>query len=322
MGRIRCFAVAMAVLSCVASLAYSDTVILKDGRRVKGLILDEMKDRIVFSTVSGEREIRKSDIRSAIYDTETQLLLQKGRNQIRRGQYIRAYNTFEKVLEIDPDIGEARERLRYLASQVEKINRLDFIGDPAAKNARESGARKKPAIEKVREEIGLTLSLDGKYVKVEELVGKDTPAYNAGLLPGDRIVSIWGDMSAYMDETEVAESLLDGPELKMTIERTMFPVLPAAVKGRIWLPVPAYKKAAGAGIYLRKKGFVADKVSPGGAFAGAGIMDGDLLYRIAGKNTRYMPLGAVRDVIESGRGGKIEVVIRRDISFWVKEEEK
>jgi len=303
-------------------MAYADTVILKDGRRVKGLILDEMKDRIVFSTVSGEREIRKSDIRSAIYDTETQALLQKGRNQIRRGQYIRAYHTFEKVLEIDPDIGEARERLRYLASQVERINRLDFIGDPGVRNAREPGAGKKPAAERLREEIGLTLSSNGKYVTVKDPGGKDTPASEAGLRPGDRIVSVWGDMAAYMDVTEVAENLLKGPELKMTIERTVFPVLPPAGSDRGWLPVPAYRKAAGTGIYLKKKGFVAGKVSPGGAFAEAGIREGDLLSRIAGKNTRYMPSRAVRKVIEDGRGGGIEVVIRRDISFWVKEEEK
>jgi membrane-associated protease RseP (regulator of RpoE activity) len=316
------YAAAVAVMFCLAATAAADTVILRDGTRVKGLILDEMKDRIVFSTPAGEVEILKSEIRSAIYDTETQALLQKGRNQIRRGQYIRAYYTFENVLEMDPEIDEARERLVYLASQVERINRQDFVGDPGQRNARLAGGKKKPAIETVRETIGLTFFSDGKYVTVRDTGGKGTPAFEAGLMPGDRIVSVWGNMAAYMDEDGVAESLLDAPEVKMTVERTVTLVLPPSGKERTWPPVPAYRRATGAAIFLKKKGFVAGDVSPGGAFGEAGIKEGDLLYRIAGKNTRYMPFRAVRSTIEAGRGGGMEVVIRRDISLWVKEEER
>jgi len=67
--------IALAVfLILFSSSVFADIVIMKDGKRIKGLILDEFKDRIVVSTVEGEKIIMISDIESAIYSSEENII--------------------------------------------------------------------------------------------------------------------------------------------------------------------------------------------------------------------------------------------------------
>ena len=47
------------ILFLMATLIYADTVIMKDGKEAKGLIVDEYTDRITLSTVDGERSISR-----------------------------------------------------------------------------------------------------------------------------------------------------------------------------------------------------------------------------------------------------------------------
>ena len=57
--------VSMALPPCRAG---ADTVHLKNNTELKGIVIADFKDRITYSTVGGERQILKSDIKSIEYD--------------------------------------------------------------------------------------------------------------------------------------------------------------------------------------------------------------------------------------------------------------
>ena len=300
------------------SFSFADTVILKNGRKEKGLILDEFKDRIVLSTAEGEKTLMKSDIRSAIYDSEQKALMQKGRNQLKRGQYIKAYYTYEKAVELNPDLKEARERLYYLRNYLETKIRSDVRGSWIARKERFGGASGKTLARKVAGELGLVLASGEKYVFVEKILDSGSPGAKLKLEQGDRIVAVWGEMTAYMDADEVAGMFLGPGETRFVIERTVFPGIAASKTLFGGSLFSGYRKAIGAGLELRKKGVIVSNVIPGGSFRTSGIREGDLLYRINGKNTRYLPMSQIIDIIEKNRNREIEVVIRRDVALWGK----
>lgn len=309
-----------AVVLSAGRACVADTVILKDDRRIKGLILDEYKDRIVLSTASGEKTIFKSDIRYAVYDDEERALLQTGREQFKRMQYIKAYYTYEKALELNPDLEDARQKLDFLRSYVETKTRYDVLDTVRTKNELYGGAAGKTLVNEVREELGMVLGTDGKYVFIDEIVsnisGEDPPPYKEG----DRIISVWGEMAAHMSVDEVAEMLLRPGEIRFVVERTALPELSAFNPITAILTLSTYRNIAGADLKLAKKGVIADRVFSDGPFSRAGIRAKDLLCRIGGSNTRYMPLRDVIDVIISNRGRALEVVIHRDITVWKKDQ--
>jgi 23S rRNA G2069 N7-methylase RlmK/C1962 C5-methylase RlmI len=46
----------------------SDTIYTKDGKELKGIIVEDYKDRIVFSTVDGQLTLMKSDVKELYFD--------------------------------------------------------------------------------------------------------------------------------------------------------------------------------------------------------------------------------------------------------------
>ncbi|RKY41318.1 MAG: hypothetical protein DRP85_06665 [Candidatus Makaraimicrobium thalassicum] len=298
--------------------SYADTVILKGGKRVKGLILDEFRDRITLSTAEGEKTIKRSDIRSAVYDSEEKALIREGENQLTKGHYIKAYYLYEKALRFNPDLERARERLHYIRGYLETEARRDVIRSIVTRREGSGNAGEKTPVRRVADELGLVLAPGAKYVRIEKIMGSNPSGRGAELRPGDRIVAVCGEMTAYMDVDEVAGILLVPGEIRFAIERTVVPELSSAGALFDGLLFSRYKKIVGAGLKLRNRGVTVNSITPGGPFEAAGIRKGDLLHRINGKNTRYMPLSEVTGIIKKNQNKKIEIVIRRDITFWRK----
>jgi C-terminal processing protease CtpA/Prc len=300
------------VAFCLQSTA--DVVILKNGKRLKGLILDEYKDRVVLSTADGEKTIMKSKIRSAVYDSEEDALIQKARNQLKKHQYVEAYYTYKKAVDLNPEHEEALERLNYLRGYLETKTRDDIIEGVRNNKERFAGADGRTVGRRVAEELGLVLGQGDKYAYVEEIVNDNLSGSASKLKPGDRIVRVWGEMTAYMTVDEVGVLLLSPGEVRFTVERTVSPLLRTAKSLFPW-----HSKIMGAHLRLIKKGIVIEKLRRGGPFAQVGILSGDLLCRINGKNTRYMPLSEVLGIIKKDQGRTIEIDVQRDVTLWRKE---
>ena len=307
-------AITLIVISTCASSS-ADTVILKNGKKLKGLIITEYKDRVTLSTAEGEKTVMKSSIRSAIYDDEEKALLQKARNHLKRHQYMKAYYTYQKVLELDPELKEAKERVKHLRSFLEKKTREDIVEDLRGKNERLGASVSRSVKEKLAEGLGLVLGEGEKYVFVKEILDNALPGIVSSLKVKDRIVSVWGEMAAYMDAREVGQMILLPGEVKMTIERSVRPHLgsSAALFSR-------YRSIIGGKVGLKKKGITVMKVKPGGSFDSAGIKKGDILFSVDGRLTRYMPMEEFRNIVRENQNRDIDVSVRREVTFWKKDQ--
>lgn len=300
-----------------SSYAGADIVILKDGTRIKGLILEEFKDRILVSTTKGEKTILKSNIRSAVYSSEEKNLIQKGNNLVKKGKPVEAYYVFKEVLEINPENEKARERMYYLKGFIETKAKQKPLEEVRAKYG-EGSLAKKSNTSLVEEELGLSLREEGKYVYIAEISKKVPGSEKAELKKGDRIVSVWGEMTSFMEPEEVGRLFLMPGEVKLVIERETYPTLSHSEGLLRGILYPAYRSIIGASLKLYKRGIIVRNVMLEGAFSKAGIKEGDLIFRIKGKNTRYLPLPKVIEIIERSQDEKIEIVIRRSVTLWRK----
>jgi C-terminal processing protease CtpA/Prc len=311
---VKLFITIVVALPLYSASVSADTVVLKNGVRVKGLILDEFKDRIVVSTVDGEKTIMKSDVQSAVYDSEAKALIRKARNQLKKMNYIKAYHIYAKALELDPSLEEARDQLNFLHSYLETKMKYDIAKRVEDKKQKYQGISAETSLRKVADELGIVLASNGKYVHVDKVINRDTSA----LRPGDKIVSVWGELTAYMDAKEVGDTLLKSEECKIVIERLVRPKLSSNNSRFNRMFANGYEKIIGAKLKLTKRGVIVESVAPEGSFESAGIEKKDVLYRITGKNTRYMPMKRIIKLIKENQGKEVEMLIRRDITLWKK----
>ena len=305
-----------AALAVIARGACADTVIMKDKTLIKGLILDEFKDRIVISTAEGEKSLMKDDIRCAVYDDEERALLQTGSTQFKKGNFLKAYYIYEKAAELNPDSEEACQKRDFLRNYVETKTRYDIEDGVRRNQERFSGAEGMTFLKMLKEQMGLVLASDGKYVLVEKVI-KDVPAKAAkNFREGDRIVSVWGEMSSYMQPEEVAEMMLRPGQTRIVIERALNPKLSFPGRVGVILPIGNYRPMLGAELKITRKGITIVSVLPKGPFSKAGIKSGDLLHRVGGQNTRYMPIKDVVRKFTESEGKEIEVVVHREMVIW------
>lgn len=304
--------------ACVSSFSSADTIILKDGTKIKGLILEEFKDRIIFSTVDGEKEFMKNALSSAIYDSEEKALLRKGANQFKKGQFIKAYYTYKRAAELNPDLEEARERLYYLKSYLDTKLRRDILNDVASKKERDEQSPGKTLVQMVEEELGLVLEEGERYVFIKEIKENSLLGKALEIKPYDRIVSVRGEMTAYMGINEVAEILLIPGEIRVTIERDISLKLNPVTSLFDKIPFNKYKQILSAELSLKKYGVMFQNLKERGIARAAGIRENDLLFRMNGLNIRYVPLARVVETIENNQAREIDLIIRRDVTLWKK----
>jgi C-terminal processing protease CtpA/Prc len=291
---------------------------MRDGRRIKGLVVDEYRDRIILSTGEGEKTLMKSDIRSVFYSSEEDSLMREAFEYFNRGRLVEAYNVFGGVLELDPDNERARDMRMHIRGSMESSAREKFLAPADREKAGHSDMSRdgtEPRLEKV---LGLYLE-EGERNVIVSRVEKGLYLSSEGEIElGDRIVKIGGILTAFMDIEEVSSLLMAQGEVKLTVERTVFPELSSrrGILGRILYG--RYRNILGAALKLYRQGITVKDVIPGGAFDLAGIRDGDLVLRIEGENTRYMPMTEVFDIVTRNRGRTIEIVIHRDMTIWRK----
>ena len=309
------FASASFLLVCYACSSFADTVILKNRKKIKGLILEEFRDRIILSTAGGETAILKKDIRFAVYDSEEKALIKKARNYSRRREYLRAYYIYKKALELDPDLEEAREQLHYLRGILETQISRDIKDELRSKIDAEKSRKK--FSEKLADEFGIVLGDGDKYTVVKSVRESAVSSRSDRLQSGDRIVSVWGEMAGYMDADEVAGMMLSSDENKFVIERDTSPTLGHS-SGLLDRFTGDTRGTIGGTLKLSRKGVVVTGVKPGGAFALAGIKKGDIIYRIKGRNTRYMPMRKIAEILKKNEGKAVEIVVRRTVTMWRK----
>jgi hypothetical protein len=324
-GAARVFLAAGIVLSVLSFIgtALADTVIKTNGEEMKGIVVEDYQDRIVMSTVNGEKTFMKHDIKELYYDEEEDNLIKLADQAKEKNDYIRALTYYDMAFKANPNSKAAKDGLVFLEGylfrkeQAQKEADVRKRGDLERQGA--VSAIEPPKIESVPEKlvklnkaIGITLDMKDGFPRVKTIHPR-SPASEAGVERGDRLISIWSRVTGYMELREVLEALLDKPslELKCTMERTTdVEVVPYG------LVAPGTNELIGATLAMQFDGLTITSVRANGASASAGLKKGDLVTAINGKPTRYMPLKNAVEMIRNSKNSIVQLTIKREVLIW------
>lgn len=303
--------------------AYADTVTLKSGKEVKGIVVEDYQSRIIMSTVDGEQTIMKDDIGEIYYDTEEDNLIKLAERARERRNYTKAYALYEKALKINPRSKAAQDGMVFCQSYMVRRQEADKASDVQRREEFErygglaGGAQVGTEDEgdlkaKLNDAFGMTLVIkDG--VPIVEYVRQGSQASDAGLQAGDHLAAIWSRLTGYMSLKEIVDMLLEKTsfEIKVTVERSVdVPVNPA--RGAL----SSLNDLMGAAFVMKFDGLTIDQVLKGGYADSGGLKDGDLITAIDGQSTRYMPLKKAVDAIRSAKGTSVKITFRRQMIIW------
>lgn len=293
----------------------SDTIYTKENKEIKGIVIEEYKDRVLVSTVDGERTLMKSDIKELYFDTEEQNLIKLAEQARDRGDYIKSFVYYDKAFKVNPNSKSAKDGIVFLQGYLFKKDMAKKEEDVKRRNEFEAkGAgpvtikteeeKFKEGLEKLKNAVGITLISNGGFTEVEN-VSKGSPAYEAGMRKGDRLIAIWGRLVGYLPIQEVVETMLEKTSLetKCTIERMV------ELKGR----------DTGLELKMQFDGLTVAGIREGSRAQAAGMMPNDLITYINGQSTRYTPIKKAAELIKKSRGGIVKITFRRDVVIWGKE---
>ena len=291
----------------------ADTIYTNDNKELKGIVVEDYKDRVVFSTADGEITVMKRDIRELYFDSEEDNLISLAEQASQRRDYEKAYAYYDMAFKVNPYSKAAKDGLVFLqgylfrqeeAKKEDEVRRRDEFerygsAIPTEKILKEEAEN---SAEKLKEAAGMTLRIKDGLLEVEGVEPR-SPAYDAGIKKGDRLVSIWGRLTGYTPLKEVMDKLTErsSSEIKCAIERT----LEVGVKPDI-----------GASFVMEFDGLTVSAVKDGSPSFEAGLKKDDIVVAIDGKSTRYMPLKKAVDLMKAHEKDSVRLTIRRDTLIW------
>ncbi len=292
--------------------AAADTIHLKDGKEVKGLVVEQHADRLIMSTEKGEVPVMISTIREVEYDDPAQSFFQLGKAREVDNKLGEALAYYEKAVEANPDFEEAKKaalgvRNRFWAVSTQgptgEVEKQQAIEDARHTRSPEAaGARVQNLRQTLKDNVGLSLEKKGDWTRVT-FVDAKKDAGLVGMRKGDRLVSIDGESLRYLSLDVVVRAMTEPRFSNFTLEydRDCFVERGAAkdVKG------------LGVKVKLEYQGVVVESVKKDGAADAVGVREKDLLTHIDGKPTRYMPLKKANELVRHSEKQKIALTVRR-----------
>lgn len=298
--------------------SFSDTINLKNGETIKGVILEDYADRIQILTVDGEKKILKSNIQRVIYDLEEQNLVSRGDSYSDNGLYPEAYYYYEKALKINPEYKKARDGLNFAIYQMNQEDAKVKLDTIRRHNETERPSRilvvaphqfteEETAIKNT---LGIAIKNSAESFEVSGIT-PNSPAGKADLKKGDILLAVWGKNVSYMQPKEVISKLLDPTilNIQLTIDRLYSFPLPENAKN--------YEALLGAELgFSEMEGLVIKRILTAGPAEKAGLKKDDIVTEIQKKSTLHMPLGEVKKLVLRARGKNIFIRIKRDVTLW------
>lgn len=306
--------------------ANADTIYTEDGRETRGIVVEDYKDRVVMSTADGEVSVLKSDIRQLYYDSEADNLIKLAEQARERGDMIKAFAYYDMAYKYDPNSKAAKDGIVFLQGylfrkeqvkkedEIKKQEEFENYGVAKIEEEKSPSEKIKESTDKLREVLGITLSIDNS-IPVVDSVSIKSPAYEAGIIKGDAIVSIWGRLCGYMPLEDIVSTLLEKPsvEIKCGIERTV-----AVQLNPDRNMLSSLKDITGSLFRMEFDGLTISEVREGGPAFEAGLIKSDLIVAIDGKSTRYLPLKTAISMMHNTKNNTITFRIRRGLLIWRK----
>jgi len=296
-----------------ATSSFADTIYLKTGKSLKGVVVEEYADRVVISTHKGEKCILKDVISKVIYDRPEQNLVRLGNAYMARREYEKAYFAYERAQWLNPESKVAREKMNYVTGFYFRKQALKKMDDIKRMQEHEDRLRQTAVLDQELEKdlldkVGIKTSTKGGRVKVDEVI-KGSPAFDAGIRRGDTLVSVWGALTGYMSEDDVARLFLKEGigEIKAEIERDVT-VMNERPRQK------SYADVLGGKLEMLFDGLTLVKLGADSPGREDGLEEGDLITEINGESTRYMPLKKATGIIEKSTAPVF--TLRRKVTIW------
>ena len=309
----------------LTTYASADTIYTNDGKEIKGIVLEEYKDRVLLSTVDGEKTIMKSDIKELYYDTNEQNLIKLADQARERGDFIKAFVHYDKAFQINPASKAAKDGIVFMQGYlfkkdmaqkeeaVKRHNEFELRGEKSEIKSDEE--RFNEELKKLRISSGITLITKGGLTEIENAtIG--SPAYDAGIRNGDVLIAVWGRLVGYLSLREVVELLLEKTSLetKCTIDRAVEVMIS---ENRNLLS--STSDLIGVNLKMELDGLTIAEVKEPSTAQAAGLRQNDIIIDINSNPTRYMPLKRAVEIIKKSKGDKVKLTIRREVVMWGKE---
>ena len=100
------FVQSILVYSVIAEL-YADIVVMNEGEELKGVVVEEYDDRIMLSTIDGEKQVMRKDIKKVIFDLEEQNLTSIGDFYQDNKRFEKAAYYYKRALIVNPNYKKA-----------------------------------------------------------------------------------------------------------------------------------------------------------------------------------------------------------------------
>lgn len=288
------------------SSAWADTIEFKTGEKLKGLVVEEHEDRVIFSTADGEIQVLRKEIAKINFDEPSYTLLSMGRELERSNKLGEALSYYEKAAQLNPELAEAKTAAigvrgklwaGFTEGPVSEIQKQQEIQDAwrADTTIEEQAKRGEEEDETLLwKRMGVRLEKEGDFVKIADLrIGGY--GHQAGLRAQDMIYSVDGQSMRYLQKHVVVRDFLEPRYASMSIEVRRKILIPAKT-GRTDL------KSLGVGLRQEYSGAIIGHVKAGSGGEKFGLKTGDRLVRVGENNTRYMPLAKIRQAFKTNQG--------------------
>src|SRR3989338_1577690 len=314
-------------LQLVSRGSIADTIYTRDNKELKGIVVEDYKDRVIFSTVDGEQTIMKTDVKELYYDTEEQNLVKLAEQARDRDDLTKAFIYYDKAFKLNPSSKQAKDGIVFLQGYmfkkdmaqkeeaVQRHNEFEQFGAKPETAVRNEEEKLKSDIAKLRDTAGLALKLKDGVTEIGS-VGTGSPAHEAGIRPGDVLIAVWGRLVGYLTLSEVAETILEKTSLetKCTISRK---VDIRINENRNLLSNT--NDLVGITLNMRFDGLTVSAVKEDSPAAGEGVKQDDLIVEISGNSTRYMALKRAIELIKKSKGNTVSLVLQREVVMWGKQ---
>lgn len=292
--------------------ASADTVILKNEKELKGLIVEQHEDRVILSTEKGEVPVFRAGITNIKFDDPSQNFYQVGSAYEKEGKYGEALAYYEKSLELNPSAKEtqmaaSRVRNHFWQASTEgpkgEIEKRQLLSDAYGTGKLPKKGTAVNSDKELKDRLGIRLKRRGDWNSIMS-VDSSKPFGQAGLRMGDELVSIDGQSLRFLNASVVTKKLLE-PHASHIIIQTQRDLV-------IMKESPLSLSDIGFNLKLEYDGLVITEVASEGRAYKAGLRDNDLLIFVNGSPTRYTPMGKVKQIIEDPATKKIVFSVRRN----------
>ena len=265
---------------------YADTVYLKGRGPLKGIVVEDYVDRILYSTVDGEEEILKSEIVRIEYSEQADNLISLGDAAFNNGYHRTALKYYLMAQNVNPEITTLNDKIYSTERKIDAAPEIRKREHLALKTEIISGyipsASPSQEIEPsqiLKDKLGIGISkIRGRYY-IEKLTGA-SPFKKAGMRKGDAIIAIWSKLCDYLTFKDLYELLIDPNETVLTI----------IVQRNLAIPKGSSFDAK---LEMKWEGAIVGNVPEGGSAEKAGIRIKDHLIEVNRQSIRYTPLKKV-----------------------------